>query len=174
MKLKKSGALLAIMLMVPPASQAGSFGDWFTGATDDGQLYAGSTNESGGMLMKGCRPSSGICYWYLVTSTACESGVSAPALFSTSEGAHSFNLRCDTAFKQGGQVLYRSVINDPDAMDQMLTSKTPLGIAIALKDGRFAVFRFSMAGAQRAVSILMQGAIKLNESNPRSTRDTTL
>ncbi|MFM0049872.1 hypothetical protein [Caballeronia grimmiae] len=43
-------------------------------------------------------------------------------------------------------------------MDSILESTMPLGIAVALQDRRFAVYRFSRSGAKRAVSILMEGA----------------
>lgn len=62
----------------------------------------------------------------------------------------------------------------PDTMDLTLSSTKPLGIAVALEDGRFAVYRFSMNGAKRAVSVLMQGAVRLNESPAGGTRDSTL
>jgi hypothetical protein len=70
--------------------------------------------------------------------------------------------------------MYRSVILNPDMMDSILESTMPLGIAVALEDGRFAVYRFSMSGAKSAVSILMEGATKLNQSSKTGTKDTTL
>lgn len=169
------GATVAVALAVPSLSPAASFGDWFTGATDDGQLYAGVMNESGGFLMKGCRPSQGVCYWYLVTSTRC-TNESAPALFSSSEGTAAIELSCDGAVSSAAakQKMYRYKINNPDTMDLTLSSTKPLGIAVALEDGRFAVYRFSMNGAKRAVSVLMQGAVRLNESPSQGTRDSTL
>jgi hypothetical protein len=172
--LRMSCALLAAALAVPLASRAAPIGDWTTGATDDGQLFAGSINDSGGMLMKGCRPSAGICYWYLMTATSCEKGQTVPALFSTSLGAVPFQLTCDTPTTQNGRTMFRAQISNPDAMDALLDSTMPLGIAVALTDGRFAVYRFSMSGAKQAVSILMQGAAKLNNSNQQGTRDSAL
>ncbi|RQS11102.1 hypothetical protein DIE07_12510 [Burkholderia sp. Bp9002] len=170
-----SFVVFAAALALPLVSQAASFGDWTTGATDDGQLYAGAINDSGGMLMKGCSPSVGVCYWYLVTSTSCNKGSTTPALFSTSSGAVPLKLICDRPFMQGGRTMYRAEIADPDTMDSLLDSNRPLGIAVALDDGRFAVYRFSMAGARRAVSILMKGALKLfNKSNQQGTRDSAL
>ena len=69
--------------------------------------------------------------------------------------------------------MYRAVINDPDTMDALLDSTRPLGIAVALQDGTLR-YRFSMAGAKRAVSILMEGALKLNGAGAHGTRDSTL
>jgi hypothetical protein len=169
-----SCALLAAALALPLSSEAAQIGDWSTGATDDGQLYAGSVNESGGMLTKACRPSVGFCYWYLMTSTSCDKGQTVPALFSTSLGAFPFQLTCDTPVTINGRTLYRAKINEPDTMDSILDSTRPLGIAVALQDGRFAVYRFSMTGAKQAVSILMQGATKLNNSSQQGTRDSSL
>jgi hypothetical protein len=70
--------------------------------------------------------------------------------------------------------MFRAQIGNPDAMDSLLDSTMPLGIAVALQDGRFAVYRFSMSGAKQAVSILMQGAAKLSNSNRQGTRDSAL
>jgi hypothetical protein len=70
--------------------------------------------------------------------------------------------------------MYRAQISNPDTMDSLLDSTMPLGIAVALLDGRFAVYRFSMTGAKQAISILMQGATKLNNSNRQGTRDSAL
>lgn len=168
-------ALLVAALTMPCVSQTAPIGDWITGSTDDGQqLFAGSINESGGMLTKACRPASGICYWYLITSTICDKGQAAPALFSTSKGAVPFQLSCESTVVQNGKTMYRSLILNPDLMDSILESTMPLGIAVALEDGRFAVYRFSMSGAKRAVSILMEGANKLNQSSKTGTKDTTL
>ncbi|SAK92864.1 hypothetical protein AWB80_06727 [Caballeronia pedi] len=167
--------ILVAALTAPCASYGASLGDWITGSTPDGQqLYAGSINESGGTLTKACRPATGVCYWYLITSTICDKGQTVPALFSTSKGAVPFQLSCETAVVQDGKTNYRSIILDPDKMDSILESTMPLGIAVALQDGRFAVYRFSMSGAKRAVSILMEGANKLGQPNSKGTRDTTL
>ncbi|WP_174964173.1 hypothetical protein [Burkholderia ubonensis] len=101
--------------------------------------------------------------------------MTAPALFSTSSGAVPLKLICDGPVTQRGRTMYRAEIADPDTMDSLLDSSRPLGIAVALDDGRFAVYRFSMAGAKKAVSILMQGALKLfNKSNQQGTRDSAL
>lgn len=173
--LKISCVVFAAALALPLMSEAAPIGDWTTGSTDDGQLFAGSVNDSGGTLMKGCNPSAGICYWYLITSTSCGNGVTAPALFSASSGVVTLKLICDGPIKQSGRTMYRSHIADPDTMDSLLDSTRPLGIAVALDDGRFAVYRFSMTGAKRAVSILMQGAVKLfNNANQQGTRDSAL
>nr|WP_242431745.1 hypothetical protein [Burkholderia ambifaria] len=173
--LRMSCVVFAAALALPLTSTAAPIGDWITGATDDGKLFAGSVNDSGGTLMKGCSPSEGVCYWYLVTSTSCDKGTTAPALFSTSSGAVPLKLICDGPITQGGRTMYRAEIADPDTMDSLLGSNRPLGIAVALDDGRFAVYRFSMAGAKKAVSILMQGALKLfNKSNQHDTRDSAL
>lgn len=165
---------MATAVTLPLASIAAPIGDWTTGATDDGLLYAGAVNDSGGVLMKACNPTSGYCYWYLVTATSCDKGLSIPALFSTSVGARPFQLTCDSSIKQAGGTMYRAIINDPDTMDTLLDSTRPLGIAVALQDGRFAVYRFSMAGAKRAVSILMEGTVKLNGAGAHNTRDSAL
>ncbi len=172
--LKMSCALLAATLALPITSEAAPIGDWTTGATDDGQLYAASVNDSGGLLTKACRPTAGYCYWYLMTETNCDKGQTVPALFSTSRGAFPFQLTCDTPVTINGRTLYRAQINDPDTMDSLLDSTRPLGIAVALQDGRFGVYRFSMTGAKQAVSILMQGALKLNNSSQQGTRDSSL
>ncbi|MDN7178576.1 hypothetical protein M0D69_11190 [Caballeronia sp. SEWSISQ10-4 2] len=172
--LRMSCMVFAAALALPLTSESAPIGDWITGATDDGQLFAGSVNDSGGTLMKACRPSEGVCYWYLVTGTSCEKGVTSPALFSTSLGAIPFQLTCDTSITQTGRTMFRAQIGDPDAMDSLLDSTMPLGIAVALQDGRFAVYRFSMSGAKQAVSILMQGATKLNNSHQQGTRDSSL
>ncbi|MFP3558864.1 hypothetical protein SB861_50700 [Paraburkholderia sp. SIMBA_049] len=171
---KRELLAFAMALTLPLAATSAPIGDWTTGSTDDGLLYAGAVNDSGGALMKACNPSSGYCYWYLVTATSCDKGLSIPALFSTSTGARSFQLTCDTPIKGPSGTMYRAVINDPDTMDALLDSTRPLGIAVALQDGRFAVYRFSMAGAKRAVSILMEGTLNLNGASAHSTRDSTL
>lgn len=173
--MRKVSYVLTAALAPPLMSEAAPIGDWITGASDDGQLYAGSVNDSGGMLMKGCRPSAGVCYWYLATSASCDKGTVAPALVSSSPGAVPVKLICDGAFTHSGKTMYREEIANPDTMDSLLDSNRPLGIAVALDDGRFAVYRFSMIGAKEAVTILMQGALKLfNNSNQQGTRDSAL
>lgn len=46
-------ALLAATSTSIYATPGATFGDWSLGSTADGQLYAGTTNDSGGMLIKG-------------------------------------------------------------------------------------------------------------------------
>jgi hypothetical protein len=178
MKLRLLSTLLAVALVLPTQSPAATIGDWEMGSTDDGQLYAGVMNDSGGLLMKGCKPSLGVCYWYLIIATSCEGHQESPALVSSSAGTAAINLACDGP-SQADKTLYRYRIAEPDLIDLAIKSTKPLGIALPLKDGRFGVFRFSMVGAERAVAVLMQGASKLNGAGQNGTaksgtRDSTL
>lgn len=170
--------LVAIVAVLPHrTANSATVGDWFTGSTDDGQLYAGATNESGGFLMKSCQPSSGLCRWILVTATRCEGSTTAPALLSSSRGSAAMEISCDGSVKDAspaGVLKYRYLLHDPDLMDGIVESSTPLGIAVALDNGRFQVYRFSMKGAKDAIAALLEATMRLRKKPGTSTRDTVL
>jgi hypothetical protein len=170
-----AAAMLAVGIFLTTGSgSCATFGDWGTGATNDGQLFAISVNQSGGILMKSCDPSSGMCFWYVGVADTCRAGETVPALLSSSQGAVSLNLTCQGPVKIGSATMYREVISNPDVMDNLLVSTLPLGIAVALQNGAFTVYRFSMSGARQAVEILMQGASKMSRGAPSSTKDSRL
>lgn len=160
------------------ATPGATFGDWSLGSTADGQLYAGTTNDSGGMLIKGCDPSKAACYWYLITYTACDVGALSPALINSTLGTATVNLQCDGGADLQGGRMYRYQVGNPDLLDSVATGSSNVGIAVGLVDGQFKVYRFSLKGASTAISTLLKGALSTPTLNrkprPSSTRDTTL
>lgn len=170
---------LACVACAPAYSGAGAtIGDWSLGSTADGQLYAGTLNDSGGMLIKGCDPANAVCYWYLVTQTGCDEGVSAAALVNSNQGTASLTLQCSGRVQVQGQPMYRAQISNPDLMDSIVNGSPIVGIAVGLVDGQFKVYRFSLKGASTAISTLIRGALSVpaqdRKTKPTSTRDTTL
>lgn len=157
------------------AATGATYGDWVLGSTTDGDFYAGVVNDSGAILQKRCSPSSGLCGWYLVTDTGCDKNITAPGLFSAPGGVTSINVSCVQPLVYKGKTYYQYSVNDPDLMDKMTEAHGILGIAVALQDGRFQVYRFSLKGAQQAVLKLMEGAIKARDlQQQRGTGNSTL
>lgn len=130
MKLFSALLVAAVLALLQCAANAATVGDWFTGSTDDGQLYAAVTNESGGFLTKSCHPGSGLCRWILVTATPCSGSTTAPALLSSSRGSATVDLSCDGPVRSTqptGMPMYRYLLHDPDLMDGIVESSTPWG-----------------------------------------------
>lgn len=70
--------------------------------------------------------------------------------------------------------MYRYLLHNPDLMDSIVESSTPLGIAVALDSGLFQVYRFSMKGGKDAIGAVVEGAIRLRKNPGASTRDSML
>ncbi len=51
--------------------------------------------------------------------------------------------------------MYRYLLHNPDLMDSIVESSTPLGIAVALDSGLFQVYRFSMKGGKDAIGAVV-------------------
>lgn len=173
-----ASALTCIACSPAYSGPGATIGDWSLGSTADGQLYAGTLNDSGGMLIKGCDPANAVCYWYLVTQTGCDEGVSAAALVNSNQGTASLTLQCNGPIQVQGRPMYRAQISNPDLMDSIANGSPIVGIAVGLVDGQFRVYRFSLKGASTAISTLIRGAMSVptqdRKAKPTSTRDTTL
>lgn len=175
-------ALGLAMALVAGAATAAVFGDWGTGTTDDGNLYAAVMNDSQSILIKVCSPGTTTCIWYLGTQTRCDPGAKSPALVSSSLGAATLDLVCDKPIqlRNTAGVHYRYAVINYDLMDRIATSANgTFGIAMALESGKFAVYRFSSNGGKQAVSTLEEAALRLyrrnNPSAPASgNRDSVL
>lgn len=177
--LRKGRALLGVVLATvslnTKAAAGATMGNWSLGSLQDGRLYAIAMNDSGGILMKSCDPKSGLCGWYLGTTTSCSTNLSAPALMTSSIGTASVMLYCDGPVEMSGTRFYRYQLGSPDAIDSVVSSASIVGIAIALQDGRFLVLRFSLQGGKEALSTLMEGAARmLKPAPPKGTRDQAL
>jgi hypothetical protein len=166
-------AVVAFCLMSSVAWADSQTGDWVTGTASDGNLFAGVMNESGSMLMKTCNPTTGMCYWILIAATPCN-GQTSPALFNAEAGSSTHTVSCIGPASGKGLLMYRYAIGDPDDIDALIASKTPIGIAVALESGRFQVFRFSMKGGSTAISILTQAMTRTKSAPSKGTRDTYL
>lgn len=155
--------LLAVFITFAGHASGATFGDWQTGVTDDGNLYAGVLNDSQSALMKVCVIKSGSCIWFLVTSTRCEPGARSPTLVNSSLGATTTDLICDQSVLSApnSPAQYRYAIVDHDLLDQVASGGKPVGLAVGLESGRFAVFRFSTAGAKQALGKLSEAAARL-------------
>ncbi|MHA3017025.1 hypothetical protein E6A55_31260 [Cupriavidus necator H16] len=174
-------SLLALSIASMGTANAAPFGDWATGTTTDGNLYAAVVNESQSVLMKVCVSGDSTCIWYLGTQTRCESGGKSPALINSSLGATTVELVCDRQIQLRNTtgLHYRYAILNYDLMDKIAASATgAFGIAVALESGRFAVYRFSSSGGKQAVSTLEEAALRLYRKNnspaPAANRDSLL
>lgn len=168
------GLSLAIALAASTATAA-IFGDWGTGTTEDGNLYAAVMNDSQSVLMKVCVTGGTTCVWYLGTQTRCDPGVKSPALVSSSLGAGTLDLVCDKPIqlRNTAGLHYRYGVLDYDLMNKIATSASgTFGIAVALESGKFAVYRFSSNGGKQAVSTLEEAALRLYRRNNPSAPAT--
>ncbi len=163
-------ALFVVQSAIAANVNAATFGDWGTGTTEDGNLFAAVVNESQSVLMKVCITGDGKCIWYLGTQTSCESGGKSPALINSSLGAFTAELVCDRPIQLTSGLRYRYAIVNYDLLDKIATSANgAFGIAIALESGRFAVYRFSSSGGKQAISTLEEAALRLYRRKPPST-----
>lgn len=159
-------------LVASDFAKSASFGDWSTGTTDDGNLYAGVMNESGSALMKVCSAGQNACIWYLITSTGCEPGDKFPVLVNSSLGSTTTEMICDRTVRghKNLPIQYRYGIANYDLVERIVTSPGAVGLAMALESGRFAVARFSLTGASQATRTLEEATIRLMRKNPVSPR----
>ncbi|QET03906.1 hypothetical protein FOB72_17195 (plasmid) [Cupriavidus pauculus] len=173
--------LTAVLIALAGHASGATFGDWQTGVTDDGNLYAGVVNDSQSALMKVCIIKSGNCVWFLVTATRCEPGARSPTLINSALGATTTDLICDQSVSSApnSPAQYRYAIANYELLDQVANGGKPFGLAVGLESGRFAVFRFSTNGAKQALGKLSEAAIRLYNkqqspsSNP-ANRDSLL
>lgn len=163
----RRAACAVASILWPVASQAATFGDWHTGSTDGGYLYAASANGSGSLFMLGCSPTG--CSWYLAASTSCEPNTSSPALLSTAAGAFPITLVCEGPMLVGKKRLFRNKLAESNELDSALMRSPQIGLAAALLDGRFGVYRFSMTGARQAIADMTRAANKLKRANLRDS-----
>lgn len=165
--------LFVCMSSIAFAQNSKRYGDWTVGIDQSGNPYASTISSSGEILSKKCFVNDDTCSWFLAIRISCEAGQQAPALFSINAGSSVHNLKCVQYL--GSVRLYSYLIFDPDDIDRMTNDeKGVIGIAFALKDGKFTVNRFSMSGASVAVANLMSLANALSQSKSPKTGTSTL
>ncbi|MGB4294144.1 MAG: hypothetical protein WBJ16_00725 [Smithellaceae bacterium] len=163
-------SIIVIILSVHYTVQAESFGEWFTGITDSGELiYATTINDSGNLLGQYCAPSTGNCVWLLGMSTACKEDDQYPVLANSDVGAVHITVRCDAKLDKG---LYRYVFTDFDIMNNIVTKGLRVGFAVPLQADQFRVVRFDLNGARRAITLMRAAAEEAHQKASSKTSGT--
>lgn len=149
-----AGALVTVLLASPAAAQQKMFGSWTVGVLDDAAgLYAGTINESGGLLGKYCFRNGEKCLWLMANDVNCEDGSRYSALVNADTGAGTVTIRC---VKIEGKPRY--LFEEFDVIDSAVRGASWFGVAFPLKSGRFQVSRFAMNGAADAIAFMRRAA----------------
>lgn len=148
-------------------AQETRFGDWSVGvmAGEEG-IYAATVNDSGGLLGQYCYKENSKCLWLLANDINCDAGSKYSVLINADSGAATTQVAC---VKIGGKSRY--VFVDFDLIATTVRDSEWIGIASPLKNGRFQVSRFSLAGAARAVALVNKAVESAVGNASRSTRD---
>lgn len=148
---------LAVLLLgltgVSGNTLAQSFGRWAVVDADDqsGDAIALTATDSKFRQALGyrCFRTSQECVFVLIAGTACSEESSYPMLLNSSSGA---SLVTGTCF-QGEGLKNQLVLKPHDEIKDSITSSSGLvGIAIPMASGEFLAVRFSVEGADRAIS----------------------
>lgn len=143
-------------------------GDWTVRrANVEGISAASTTNGSGSYLGFMCIDNGETCGPFLLVSVSCEEKGTYPIMINSPVGAFQATTTCATIDNQKYHL-----INEADIFNQALESGGEVGIAFALKDGKFQVARFSTAGAIPAIKEAM--IFPTGKKNAKLRKDETL
>ena len=141
---------------------------WFSGESDDkNQGFAGTVNESGGILAQYCDYTDANCYWTMTNNaTNCDAKESYPAMVNSDDGALHVNMYC---YKAGGKS--RMAFKNFDEIDGAIRKGKNMAIVVPLDNGGFRVSRFELLGALNAINAMRDTALRKTRS---STKDRIL
>jgi len=161
--------VLASSMGTSAHSQDRTIGDWISGRMESNEgVYAGTMNDSKGILGQYCFSNSGDCIWLLANKTNCEEGSEYSVLVNSEAGALSTRVYC---FKNEGEP--RFAFADFKSIDNAIRNASNIGIAFPLQSGTFKVSRFSLNGAAKALDHMRNAASKA-VGKKATTRDQTL
>lgn len=156
---------IALVLLFSVTAQAQS---WLSGETSNkAEAFAGTSNDSGGVLAQYCAYGENFCYWSLSSdSTTCKAEESYPALVNSDAGAvHAF-MYC---YKDGDK--NRMAFKDFDEIDRAVRGSKNIAIVVPMASGNFRVSRFNLAGALPVLNSMRDAAQKKAKT---STKDLNL
>lgn len=158
------------------AQKKATFGDWDFGIDDFGLPYMATVNDSDGMMGRWCDGETEKCFWLMAIRLRCDVGAEFPALLSSSAGATATRLVCGGPYAIGRLTYHRLIITDFELMNRLAAEGNGrIGIVIATDAGDFRVNRFSLRGAQTALSRMEHAESEyVRAKQQRSTRDRTL
>jgi hypothetical protein len=160
-------SLILLLSIANPSSAESQFGSWLAGPTDDyGGVYAATVNKSGALLGQYCLSETGECIWLLGNDIGCEEDSSIPALGNTDGGAFGLTISC---LKVNGKSRY--VVKEFHLINAAIANSSKLTIAFPLQSGLFQVNRFSLDGAERAISYMRGVSEKANVIKNKETTD---
>jgi hypothetical protein len=169
-------ASLAILFSGECFSQ--TFGDWGAGTAEDGTPNIFTMNNSDALFGKYCDAESQKCFWLIASpEVTCEPGHEAAALVSSDLGTFSVTLDCAGPTKLQTKTYWRWTLSNPDDFDSVAEKSNTLGIAVAMENGNFRVFRFPMSGSERALAHFRQrlsAYSQVRQTPKRNTKDSVL
>lgn len=167
----KKSILVVFLLIFTQSSfaQLQYFGEWAVGELDKKSgMFAGTGNDSGGLLSQYCYLSSQDCYWTMSNgSTKCEDEESYPAMVNADGGAFHIDMYCYKAASGVARMAFKNF----SLIDGAIKKSKSVSIVVPLAGGGFRVTRFLLNGADAAIATMRQ---RFADQTGRSTRDVTL
>lgn len=152
---------LSIFMSTVAFAQTTTYGRWRADLSNSPTLTeAATTNESGSLFGFICLISENRCTYYFSAHTTCVPGVASTILINTDTGALTSTTAC---IKVQGN--YYSSIQDTTGLHNAVMSSQTIGIAIPMESGQFKVIRFSLSGANSAISLVAKAAAELEKTS---------
>ena len=143
--------------------------DWSTALGDDKRsVYASNVNSDGSVLMETCSTNTKSCTWLLGGNTKCDKGMTAPALVNADNYAGTINLKCEGEVAKD---LYSYSFSDWKTLESLIKDSKSVGIAVAIGNTQFKVYRFSLFGmteAQKDAEQVFEIMLDNEASTPKS------
>ena len=156
---------LAALLPISAIAEQKRIGDWAV-STYDGYNEAFTSNDSGSTFGFLC--GTGTCIAYIDVKARCEEGSKIPVLINSSSGSAYVTGKC-VHIQDNGQTRYVNSIEDREIAEAMGKGQV-IGFAIPMASGQFKVVRFSLNGAESAMSRVA----KVTKASSKGYRDTSL
>lgn len=151
--------LSGVMMAWPMSSFAQvKLDDWII---ESSSLTKEAYTMSGADTSMGVYCSGSHCLFYLQMPLGCGSGLNSTALFNSGDVAKSIHMQC----MQLGQRTFQVLTPFNDVMALAVIGE-PMGVAVPVRGGAFAVTRFECRGAKQAIEFVM------GESAGKNTRNT--
>ena len=136
-------------------AESTAFGDWFWDFSDnDDFVFAATMNSDGRILGQYCYYNEEYCIYVVSFGTLCTEGDKYPVLLNTETFSKSVEMVCGHIYKDAN-VFY---FTDFDEIDSAVRSSPSIGYALAMKEGRFKVVRFSLSGSGKAIDAMREAA----------------
>lgn len=167
----RDSAFFAITCLATPAAGQVRHHDWTTAISNDrSSISASNVNADGSILMETCTVQSKTCFWIMGGSTVCEKGVTSPALVNSDKYAGSTELNCVGDIGDG---LYAYAFADWKSLERLIKDSKYVGIAVAIGDTQFKVFRFSLVGMAAAQRHAEKRFRQMLEQDSKAARPQT-